>query len=84
MLHEKQLAVGDARKPGTETTSKAEHVVLVLHHLLGLFPIHAVRRIGDLVAERLIGHLIVGECIAKMDVRDVAAFQNSIAFADGI
>ena len=84
MLHKEQLPIGYARQARTKAAGKAPLVMLLGHSRLGLLPVHAVRRVGNLIAKGLIGHLVISKRVAQMHIGHVATFENGVALADGV
>lgn len=84
MLHEQQLAVGDARKVRTEATGETKLLVFLLDGRLRLLPINAIGRIRNLIAERLARHLVICERVAEVNIGDVATLENGVRLTDGV
>ncbi len=51
MLEEQERSVVDARQTGPETPREPETLVLVVHLVLDLFPLHAKGWVGEQVVE---------------------------------
>ena len=93
MLEEQEAAVVDPRHARTEPAGEALGLVLDLHRVGHLLPLHPERRVGEQIVEALGGVLValvgvVGavrlERVALLDVGGALALQHHVGAADGV
>lgn len=84
VLQEEHLAVADRRQSAGESRPRARAGDLVLDRSLGGLPVHAVRRVGQAVVERLTGEQVLRERVAEPDVGGVLVADDHVGLADRI